>query len=215
MFIGTYVSYNEGDPSHGYLRHDNGVPINKKSLGELLGMSRNKYSDFYAKLVEENILAELPEGLAMNPTVFYRGENLDAIKGDYQYTRLFRKTVRELYSKFDGRSIKKLGVVYAVLPYVNFNFNVICNNPHQVVDGKIQPMKLKELAERLGYKDYKHLLKTMQEIKYKDQPVFKFVDDGKDRHSSYIVVNPSVIYAGNGKHLDAIKVLFDLPISCR
>lgn len=208
MFIGTYVSYNEGKASHGYLHHENGVKINKKSLAELLSMSRNKYGEFYKKLIDGNILTETDEGLAVNSTIFYRGENLDAIKGDYQYTRLFRKTARELYEKFNGRSIKKLGVVYSILPYVNFNFNIVCNNPQQVVNGKIDTMKLKDLADRLGYTDYKSLSATMREITYNGQQVFKFVDDGKDRRNSYIIVNPNVVYAGNGKHLAGLQVLF-------
>lgn len=212
MFLGTYASYNEGEVSHCYLRHDNGVKITKKTLGELLGMSRNKYAEFFSRLIDENVLAELPEGLGVNPTVFYRGENVEEIKGDFQYTRLFRKTARELYEKFNGRSVKKLGVLYSILPYVNFNFNILCHNPTQVINGKIETMKVKDLAEELGYDDYKHLIKTMYEIKYDDQPVFKFVDDGKDRRSSYVIVNPNVIYAGNGKHLQSIKVLFDIEL---
>ncbi|MCM3668012.1 hypothetical protein M3181_03220 [Mesobacillus maritimus] len=210
MFIGTYATYNEGKPNHCYLAHDNGVRIDKRALGVLLGMrSRNKYAEFYGKLIDENILAELPDGLAVNPTVFYRGENLTNVKGDYQYTRLFRKTVRELYAKFDGRSIKKLGVIYAVLPYVNFNYNFLCRNPHEVKDGKIETLKLKDLADALGYDDYKHLIKTMNEIKFDDKPVFLFVNNAEDRRSSKVIVNPDVIYAGNGKHLKAIKILFN------
>ncbi|WP_042224134.1 hypothetical protein [Oceanobacillus manasiensis] len=208
MFLGTYVSYNQGEPSHGYLTYDNGVKITKKSLGQLLGMSRNRFAEFYKRLVSEEIINEMADGIALNPTVFYRGENLADIKGDYQYTRLFRRTVRELYTKFKVRSIKKLGVVYQILPYVNFNFNIVCNNPQQVINGKIETMQLQDLAAKLGYDDYKHLLKNMREIKIDDQPVFKFVDDGKDRRSSYVIVNPNVIYAGNGKHLDGLKVLF-------
>src|SRR5690606_6946292 len=77
MFIGTYVSYNEGTAGHGYLTHDNGVRIDKRALGELLAMSRSGYAEFYGRLIAEDVLAELPEGLAVNPTIFYRGENLE------------------------------------------------------------------------------------------------------------------------------------------
>lgn len=208
MYIGTYISYNEGEAGHCYLRHDNGVQINKKALGELLGMSRNRYAEFYRKIVDEHVIAESPEGLAVNPTMFYRGGNVDYYKGDYQYTRLFRKTARELYGQFSGRSIKKLGVVYSILPYVNFNTNIICDNPQQVQDDKLQALKIKELAVKLRYEDDKYLARTMREIKYNGAPVFKFVDDGKDRRSAYIIVNPDVVYAGNGKSLAGIKVLF-------
>jgi hypothetical protein len=209
MFIGTYVSYNEGDFEHGYLKHGNGVKITKKSLGELLKMSRNKFNEFYKKLINEEILAETDEGLAMNPFIFYRGENVKTVVGDLQYTRLFRQTVRDLYEAYNGRSIKKLGVIYSVLPYVNFNFNVLAENPSEVKAEEVKPLTIEELAEKLGYESEKKLTQTLRSIKYKEQPVFGFFEVSDDRRKKKIVVNPYVIYAGNGKHLDGIKVLFN------
>ncbi|GAA0427284.1 hypothetical protein GCM10008934_16340 [Virgibacillus salarius] len=206
MFVGTYLSWETN-----HLVYDNGRPINKRALGELLGMrSRNKYSEFYRKLIDNEIIYEQKSGLVMNATVFYRGTDkkasIDAKK--MQYTRLFRKTIRELYAMFSGRSIKKLGVLYAVLPYINFNYNIVSKNPTEVQSEKIEPMPVSELADKLGYSDARKLMPVLREIKYEGKPVFGFFETDGDARKKKIVVNPSVVYAGNGKRLDAIKILF-------
>lgn len=210
MFVGTYVSYDDGvEPGYGVLKHPNGVAIDKSALSKMLKMSRPAFSAFYKKLIAEGILFEADEGLAMNPTVFYRGEHVKAMVSDQQYTRLFRQTVRDLYELYNGRSIKKLGTVYAVLPYVNFNYNVLCSNPSEVQAEKVKPLTIGELAYILGYESDKKLMSTLREIKHEDTPVFGFFENIEDRRKKKIVVNPYVIYAGNGKHLDGIKVLFN------
>ncbi|WP_066192413.1 hypothetical protein [Gracilibacillus timonensis] len=209
IFMSTYLSYNSGYFNYCYLVHDNGKKMDKKALKALLGVSRNKFPEFYKKLVAEGILLELPEGLAINPHVFYRGTNVDKISTDYRYTRVFKQTIRELYGKFTGRTLAKLGVIYAILPYINFNYNTVCKNPTEVIPDKVKPMEIKQLAKELGFADYKHLAKTLKSIKYKNKAVFLFVTDGSDTRKSYIIVNPNVVYAGNGKHLESIKVQFN------
>lgn len=206
LFIGTYLSWETN-----HIVYDNGRKVDKKALGDLLNMSRNKYGDFYKTLIENGILSEAESGLVMNPTVFYRGteKKIRPLVKGMQFTRLFKNTVRDLYAKFNGRSIKKLGVIYAVLPYVNFNFNTVCHNPQEVKVDDIIPMTLSELADKLGYADYRKLVPVLREIRYEDKPIFKFVDGTADRRDKYIIVNPRIVYAGNGKHLDGIKLLFN------
>jgi AraC-like DNA-binding protein len=204
MFIGSYVSWETN-----HLVYDNGRPINKRQLGELLGMSRSKYSEFYKKLTENEVIAETNEGLVMNPELFYRGRTakIKTIVKTYEYTRLFRKTVRDLYATYNGRSIKKLALIYAVLPYVNFNHNIVSENPNEVKDEKIIPMTVTTLARRLGYSDTAKFTAALNSVTYKGQRVFGLFEMG-DKRKRKVVVNPAAFYAGNGKHLAYIKLLF-------
>lgn len=110
---------------------------------------------------------------------------------------------------FTGRTLAKLGIIYAILPYINFNYNTVCENPTEVIPDKVKPMEIQKLATELGYTDHKHLAKTLKAVKYRNKPVFKFVTDGSDSRKSHIIVNPNVVYAGNGKHLESIKVQFN------
>jgi hypothetical protein len=206
MFIGTYAAWETGELQH----TDNGVPINKKSLEKLLGMSRNKFNTFYKSIVDSVIIAERDGAIFMNPSIFYRGnlKGVQAIAKDMQYTRLFRKTVRDLYAMYNGRSIKQLALVYAVLPFVNFNYNIVSYNPDELNEDKVLPIPLDKLAVLLGYTDHRSLKKALNAIKYDGKPVFGFFETD-DRRKRKTVVNPRVIYAGNGKTLAGIRALFN------
>ncbi|MFC6652087.1 hypothetical protein ACFSQ7_35965 [Paenibacillus rhizoplanae] len=129
MFIGTYTNYD------GRLQHDNGRPIERNTLERLLNMSRARFSEFFRKLITEGIVTDGDEhgDIYVNPSIFYRGTLADAgFKLDeYRHTRLFRGTVRDLYEKYNGRTIKQLALVYAVLPFVNFACNIVCFNPEE------------------------------------------------------------------------------------
>lgn len=203
MFIGTYVAWETGQ-----LKYDNGVPINKKTLETLVSMSRNKFAEFYKKALQSDIIREEGTDLFVNPGYFYRGslQNVKEITKSFQYTRLFRKTVRDLYAMYNGRTIKQLALIYAVLPYVNFNYNTICYNPAEKNDTLVEPMELDKLATLLGYQSTSKLTAALRTIKYKDSPVFAFVDaTGRKKK---VIVNPRVIYAGDGESLKGFRILF-------
>jgi len=205
MFIGTYAAWETGQ-----LKYDNGKPIDKKSLEKLLGMSRNKFNTFYQSIVDSVIIAETDGAIFMNPSIFYRGSlsEVKVIAKDMQYTRLFRKTVRDLYEMYNGRTIKQLALIYAVLPFVNFNYNIVAYNPDEMNEDEVRPIPLDKLAVLLGYNEHRTLKKALNAIKYDGKPVFGFFETD-DRRKKKTVVNPRVIYAGNGKTLGGIRALFN------
>jgi hypothetical protein len=205
MFIGTFAAWKTGQ-----LKHDNGVAINKKSLGELLEMPRTKFSTFYKSIVDCELIAEQGKDIFINPTYFYRGEKdkVKHITKDLQYTRLFRQTVRDLYTMYNGRTIKQLALIYSVLPFVNFNYNIIAYNPEEQDSDNVRPIPLEKLAALLGYKDSSKLKAALNKLKYNEKSVFGFFETDGDRRQKKIVINPRVVYAGNGKSLDTIRVLF-------
>lgn len=206
MFVGTYTGYVTGR-----LEFDNGRKINKKDLEKLVKMSERKFRDFYKKLIAENIIREESNGIYMNPSVFYRGllKDCEYDLREYQHTRLFRKTVRELYEKYNGRSLKQLAIIYAVLPFVNFKTNVVCFNPTEPDEDKLKPMDLTHLAELLQYKDTTKLRQALEGIKLDGKPVFWLPHNVHDKRQRRIIINPRVVYAGPAKSLNAIKVLFN------
>jgi hypothetical protein len=206
MFVGTYTGYRTGR-----LQHDNGRPIDKKALEMLVGISRNKFAEFYRKLVSENILQEVDGEIFVNPSVFYRGP----VKGigyqldEYRHTRLFRKTVRELYEKYSGRKTAQLAIIYAVLPFLNFDTNVVCFNPKESDEDEIQPMNLENLAALLHYQDTQKLRRSLESVKIDGQPVFWLPPNVHDKRHRRIIVNPRVVFAGSSESLKAVKVMFN------
>lgn len=205
MFIGTYVAWETNR-----LQYDNGRIIKKKGLEELVDMSTRRFNDFYKRLLDEEIIAEQGEEVFVNPTLFYRGE-LKKIGYDVshlQYTRVFRKTVRELYSQFKGRTLKQLSIIYSVLPFLNFDTNIVCFNPEETDPELLRPMYLEKLAALLGYQDSHKLKRALETIKVDGKPVFWLPPNVNDKRQRRIVVNPNVIYGGDAKSLAVIKGLF-------
>jgi len=209
MFIGTYTGWADG-----MLQYDNGVPLNRQALEKLVGMSRSKFSEFYSRLVECDIVSQDENGhLFMNPTVFYRGEmkKHEYDISDLAYTRLFRNTARELYEAYNGRTIKQLAVLYAVLPFINFNYNIVCYNPTESVKERIDPIPITKLAALLGYKRTEDLVKIIDKIKYDGSKVFGyFGTDFKSKGKAGLIVNPRAVYAGDAKSLETARTIFAL-----
>lgn len=207
LFIGSYVAWESNR-----LQYANGRIIRKSGLCELVGMSAKRFSQFFKKLISEQVLSESDKGeLFMNPTLFYRGE----IKtnrydlGDMSHTRVFRKTIQDLYALFNGRQLSKLGVIYKVLPFLNFETNIICFNPSETDEDLLEPMNLDQLSTLLDYGDPHKLRRALEAIKIEGKPVFLVVQNPNNRRQLRVIVNPRVVFGGSAESLKAIKVLFN------
>ncbi|MED1202569.1 hypothetical protein [Heyndrickxia acidicola] len=205
MFIATYTGWKTG-----VLKYDNGVSITKKGLQELLKMSRSRFTEFYKRLIDAEIIRESNDSLCINPNYFYRGEKkeLSSVFKSRSHTRLFRDTVRDLYSRYNGRNIKHLALIYSVLPFVNFHFNILAYNPEEATADYVEPITLDKLSALLGYQKASTLSTAMNAVKLDGKPVFGFFQTD-DRRAKKVVLNPRVVYSGNGNHLEAIKALFN------
>lgn len=207
MFVGTYVSY--GD--EGRLEHDNGKPIQRRGLTDMLNVSRQSFSTFFGKLRDEGIIRVDDIGdIYVNPTVFYRGKIEDSryYLGDYEHVRMYRKTIRDLYVQYNGRKLKQLALIYEVLPYINFATNLVCENPTEKVTDRLIPMELKSLAEKLG-REPKRLKPALHAVKLDDKPVFMLAINPHDARSYRIIVNPRVIFGGNTEQLQVTRAYFN------
>ncbi|SKA88723.1 hypothetical protein [Sporosarcina newyorkensis] len=209
MYIGTFVAWKTGR-----LQSENGKAIiDREKLESLVEMSRRRFNELFRRYEAEGILREDKETgeIFVNPTVFFRGH----IKGSgldvshLQYTRMFRTTVRDLYAKFKGRTLGQLAIIYSVMPFLNFNTNIVCYNPKETIEEMLRPMPLNKLATLLGYDDPAKLKRALNAVKVDDKPVFTYVTNAHDRRKQNIIINPRVIYAGDGKGLGAITALFN------
>ncbi|GIP13994.1 hypothetical protein J1TS5_61640 [Paenibacillus macerans] len=201
MFIGTYTDY------EGVLRHPNGRPITRESMSELIGLHRTKFDEFFSKLLAASIIKVPEDGaIYMSPDVFQRGK---IAKGEYaDRIRVYRDTVRSLYEKYGkGRSVRQLGIVYSVIPFVHRNMNIVCYNPLEKHDEDIKPITLDKLALLLGYQNATKFKGALRAIEINEQPVFAFVEDIHNSRKRRIVVNPRIIFAGNYEGLQACRAL--------
>lgn len=207
LFLATFAAYNDGR-----LKFDNGKCVQKKHFAKLIRLSEKRAQQLLVKFVDENILYVNEESeLYINPSLFFRGElsKVKAITKDMQYTRLFKKTVRELFHDTNSREIARLSLIYMVLPYLHMQTNIICKNPLESDIDKIQPMTLDELSVILEYESYSKLKIALNNVKIGNVPVFGFFENPYDRRKKRITLNPNIVFSGNGTHLDALKALFN------
>ncbi|WP_085508809.1 replication/maintenance protein RepL [Thalassobacillus devorans] len=206
MYVGTFVAWGTNRLQSG--KHI----IRKRDLQNKIGISPKRFREFYKRLMDEGIIKENNETgeIFVNPMVFYRGDIKahDYDVSDYEHIRVFRKTVRELYETYNGRSVGKLAIIYSVLPFLNFSTNIISYNPDETDPSLIRPMSVKKLAALLGYKEERRLSSELNSVWLDGKPVFTYVINPHDRRERRVVVNPSVVYGGGGKDLDAIKAQF-------
>lgn len=206
MYIATYAAWETGR-----IQYDNGRVIDRKGLEAMTKLSTKRSRELFERYVAEGILTEQENGIYMNPTVFYRGK-VKSVKteiADMSYTRMFKQTIRDLYDKSEGRTVGQLALVYSIMPFLNFASNVVSHNPDESDTDLVQPMTLDELAEKVGYANAGKLKTAMNKIRIDGQVAFGFFENPHNRRSKRIVVNPRVVFAGNGTQLLAIKVLFN------
>ena len=208
MFIGTYVAWETNR-----LQSDNGKKIlRKKDVKEMVGMSPNRFNELYKRYKAEGILIEGESGeLFLNPTVVYRGnvKDLGSRVSDLSHTRIFRKTVRDLYEQFKGRKLGQLALVYSVIPFLNFDSNIVCYNPEEKATDLIKPISVTVLADILGYKDASKLKTALNGVKIDGEPMFTFAENPRNRREKRTIVNPRIIFAGNGEGLEVVKAIFN------
>lgn len=211
LLLGLYTSYDGG-----LLRYDNGRVIDKKELRKIVGVSRNVFNAFYNRVRDEGILVEDVEygnkRLYVNNTVFLRGQ-IDGLPTDehgeeLRYARIYRDPLKRLAQEFGGRYIGKLAVIFLVIPFLNYQYNIITYDTEEKDVDRVSPMSLTELATELGFADPAALKREMDTLKMGKQYVFTFVENPHDRREWRVIVNPNVVYASSGKTLEALKAFF-------
>lgn len=136
-----------------------------------------------------------------------------------EYQKLYVAALRELYEKIPTTQHKRLGYALKMLPYVNFEYNVLCHTPTEKVYDEIRPMTVSEFCEIIGHdkrhasdlaKEYGRLTFTVREEKGERNEVFcKFAFSGNDTTTAHIYINPRLVYKGSDfRKVEAIGISF-------
>lgn|GEM_PF-1850474 len=209
MYLGTLVEWETGILKYGYGK---GIEtITYKNFHEVVKLSKNRAYPLLNQLLESKVLNKnIHNELIMNKELFYRGrkENFPMTIKDKKFTRLFRKTVQRLFTNASSQQMNSIAIIYMILPFLNLYTNIISHNPDEIDINKINPMTLGQLADMLGYKDYRKLKTTLNSVKIGESYVFGFFYTENDKRTMKIVVNPKVVFAGDGEQLGLLNTLF-------
>jgi hypothetical protein len=216
LYLGTYTKRD------GVLKFENGNIITKKHIKKLLKINDTSFSIFWKLITENKLIVEGQESkVSINLEYFYRGSEreyrqiTDKKFGD-KFTRIYIETTRYLYENTNQRSLKKLAIIYKVLPLINWKYNILCANPKEIDKSIIEPYTLLDMSNYLGY-DKTHISrfkKDIHSLTYKGKDIFMRIGKNENVNQDYIVVNPLFYYRGNKlEELDYLITMFGLKLT--
>jgi hypothetical protein len=128
---------------------------------------------------------------------------------DITCTRVFIDNLKAIYSGTESKQRKQLANLFKILPYINYKYNVFCENPTEQDELKIKPLTWTELARKCGYEEKKHVTtfkKNLMSLKVNGEYTIGEFTVGSEKK---IIVNPSVYYGGdNIIELEGVKAYF-------
>lgn len=203
IFLGSYVK------DDGYLRHDNkNTNMTKKDIEKIMKLSKSSFAVFYKKLLEFNLLVVNDYGIKINSEYFKRGKQNKTLHKEEGIVRIYTSHTRQLYNDTNKSSLRKLIIIYKLLPLVHWSHNSICYNPNEINIDDVVPMKIGDVSDYLGY-DKTHITrfeKDLYSLKIGDNFVFGTFRVGA-KENTHIVVNPRIYHKGNNE--DGLRWLVD------
>lgn len=139
-------------PNDNILRYDDGTPIKRAEMAKLMGLS-NGTLDSFLKEVTGRYIFRHPDGSMAISADFFRGQMAGHIKlgTDNSYQKIFIKSLRELYHQTPASKHRYLGYLFLLLPFINFEYNVLCWNADEQDIDEIRPMSLSDFCRAIGY----------------------------------------------------------------
>ena len=212
LLLASYLNYKNN------LYDNNNHRIKKSSLGKIWNTtSRNSINETFEVLTKYGYIAEEGGYIIMNSNRVVKGEVINFSKNKKKdqsltYVRVFIDSLQELYNNSNAKARKQLAQFYKVLPYVHYEYNVVCHNPLEADENAIEPMTWTELAEICGIEGNKVTrLKKDLSFKINGEHVIGEFKNGPTDKKPKLVINPSLYYAGSHiEHLIGVMKLFKM-----
>lgn len=192
IMASTYCNYN------GILCHDNGRIITQDGLQQILHLKDRVFFNFVAKCKTAGILSYDGQQYKLDRDVFAKG-NLK--KKDYQqdFTKIYAEGIRNIYNSVSVASHKTLGYLFAILPYINRDYNFLCKNQDENNLDNLSYLTLGEVAAMFGY-DVTHIgrLKSdLWHIRFDNGELCVNFVPHPDLALWCVIVNPRLYYMGS------------------
>lgn len=203
IFLATFIEYDTGR-----LMRTQRTPIRWKDLPEVMGISQSEVYRF-RKEVAGSYITDRDGVLFAKDTVFFRGKFAQDREGRYQ--QFFISAVRQLYRETPANRHKYLGYVFAMLPWINLEYNLLCHNPEELDLANVEQITVAEFCKLIGYseKNRTRLLRIYKSITFlangKEECFCSFVTNGADMKTARIFVNPHILYKGS--KIESVMIL--------
>lgn len=202
MYLCTYMNYDN------YLS-DGTRLIKEEKLGELLKLKQTEVFKTKKYLIENEFIAINEKGNVLVNERYCKKGNIQCI--NTEFTRVFNNGLQEIYLQSLPKEHRKLSLLIEILPYINFRFNILCKNTTEEYLEHIEPLKMTELCEILGYHktNSSKLKKDLFNLTVKGEQVIGMWEKSCGKA---IFVNPRVYYKGTREEdVNFLYVMFEAP----
>jgi len=192
-YLSTFLSFEEQR-----LLDPDGTVFEKKDLSSILGVSRPTANNFFNQCHDAGILDDDGKYGVLLKDIFYKGKS-----NDHRIIKLYQKTIRQLYKRLPYKNHKYLGYIVQLVPWINYEWNIVCHNPLKKNYELAKPMMLKDICNILNYDElHSHRLTealtgTWFEWDGVKQALCAVVNvNTEDARQNSLIVNPHLIFAG-------------------
>ena len=187
--------------------------LSRKDLPIVMNVSKSTADRFWRDVKDRYFRRDEDGFLHSVGRSFVRGK-LDS-PNVVEYQKLYTAALRELYEKIPPTQHKRLGYALKMLPYLNFEYNVLCNNPTEKVYDMIVPMTVSEFCNAVGFDqaNVHKLAKAYGRLTFtadgREEVFCKFVYNGDSLSMAHICINPRLVYKGSDfRKVEAIGISF-------
>ena len=201
-FLSTFLTYD------GFLSGGNHRALREEDVKPLIGLSERRFFDFWDLVKKRNIFYLKDGKIYPDKKLFRKGELRSAAiaknaeRGVY-FTRMYADVIQQLYRSVPPASVRVLGYIFQILPYVHREFNIVCHNPLETDFEKIRPLKLSEFCKLVGYnkRGSRRLLSQLTGMRVtvdgEEQPAVSYENYPARQLAYGIFINPNIYYAGS------------------
>lgn len=205
IYLSTFLKYND-DRLMIKEEKERYKLIYEYELQDILKLSTREYQYTKKALIENKLIRiEDDKTIHINNELSINGD-IGNTKKDY--IRIFNSAIQNIYKNSVAKDHKKLFILIELLPYINYNLNVLCFNPEETQPELIDPLTLDDIANILDmYKNNKSKLKTLLLNIFVDGKKAMMIN--KDYKQEFFMVNPCIYYKGNkSDDIDFLDKLF-------
>ena len=203
MYLATFIDYE----SNMLVIVENGKqkrPFTEKDIKEKIGLVKSQaYKQFKTEMINNKILQFEENGIYLSDEWFFKGEikqyTKQIKKANGCFSRVYVETIRTLFEGLtDTRQHKTLGYLFQLLPYCDYNYNIITKEPYSDKIGE-EILTKKDIANLLNvdFKAYERIEKQLKQLVIKVRDVEYYVIGRAtleigDKVNTFYVINPFV-----------------------
>lgn len=196
-----------------YMNYDNYISdgkrlIKERNLEELFGLSKRECQTTKMVFLNNDMIEVTDKGyILINPNICKKGDTI--VRRNIEVIRMFQDSIKELYRRALPREHKKLGLLVAILPYINHKYNVLCSNPEEEYIELVRPISMKQLCDIVGFDatNSSKLKKQLLSLRVNRENVVMLCEK---ECGKAIFINPRVYYKDMGSELDYLEDMFTL-----